>query len=506
MAGMKGIMLQGTSSDVGKSLVATLFCRILAQENVKITPFKSQNMSNNSYVTKDGLEIGRAQGIQAEAANTEPSAMMNPILLKPQNDRSSEVILFGKRLHPMDGMDYRNEFYDTGKEAIQKALHHLDKHFEAVVIEGAGSPVEMNLQSRELVNMAVAKMADVPVILISDIDRGGVFASIVGTLALLAEDERARVKGIIINKFRGDRRLFDDGVKWLEDYTKIPVLGVLPYVEQHGIEQEDSLGVAAVSSGNSSTQPAALIVSVIELPYISNFTDIECLVQERGAAVSWVKRPADLRSLPDLLLIPGTKSTIHSLRELKRLGWHEKLLQLQRSGVWIMGICGGFQMLGDRLTDPNGTDTGAAGSTETGFGMISSSTVFRQEKQVKKRSGFILSPAGEPLYPVKGYEIHLGKTIVQEDSTFSPFLKLENGELDGCFSNDKRIIGTYLHDIFREPASRTHILNEIRKSKGLMEAEGETKTAAGNVYDKLAEKLKPHLKWNEIRKIMGLET
>lgn len=496
---MKGVMLQGTSSDVGKSLIAALFCRLLAQEGVKVAPFKSQNMSNNSYVTADGLEIGRAQGIQAEAASIQATVMMNPILLKPQNDRAAEVILFGKRYAAFDGMDYRREFYEIGRSAIQTALASLSQTYEAIVIEGAGSPVEMNLQSRELVNMTVAHMADVPVILIADIERGGVFASISGTLSLLSEKDRARVKGIIINKFRGDRALFEDGVKWIEDHTSLPVLGVLPHVEDHGIEQEDSLGTAAavkVQTGES-----LLSVAVIQLPYLSNFTDIECLRQEAGVGVKWVRTPEDLPEKLDLLIIPGTKSSIHSLLELKRLGWDDCITGLHLSGVWIMGICGGFQMMGEELSDPHGIDTGIRHSSAQGFGLVPSCTVFHEEKEVTLRTGLILSDM-EPAVNVTGYEIHLGKTVMKEQPGLRPFLKLENGEAEGCWSLNRRLIGTYLHDVFREPAARQYILNAIRKSAGLPEAAASL--AEGDVFDELAINLKPHLKWDKIKEIAGL--
>ena len=241
--GMKGVMIQGTASDVGKSLIATAFCRLFANEGMKVAPFKSQNMSNNSYVTINGLEIGRAQGIQAEAAKTEATVWMNPILLKPRSDQESEIVLLGKAVQTLSGKGYRETFYEKGLEVIHEALNQLGQEFEVLVLEGAGSPVEMNLKDRELVNMKIAEMADIPVFLVADIDRGGIFASIVGTLELLTSAERKRVQGIIINKFRGDFSLFTDGVKWIEEKTGIPVLGVLPYVNDHMIDREDSLSI-----------------------------------------------------------------------------------------------------------------------------------------------------------------------------------------------------------------------------------------------------------------------
>ena len=238
---MKGVMIQGTASDVGKSLIATALCRLFSNEGVKVAPFKSQNMSNNSYITLDGLEIGLAQGIQAEAARTDATVWMNPILLKPQSSMDAEIVLLGKPVETLSGSGYRESFYETGIRVIEEALGQLRKDYEILILEGAGSPVEMNLKDRELVNMKVAQMADVPVFLVADIDRGGIFASLIGTLELLTKEERNRVKGIIINKFRGDPTLFKDGVKWIEDKTGIPVLGVLPYIHNHMIEREDSM-------------------------------------------------------------------------------------------------------------------------------------------------------------------------------------------------------------------------------------------------------------------------
>ncbi|KIL49718.1 cobyric acid synthase [Jeotgalibacillus soli] len=500
---MKGIMLQGTSSDVGKSLVATAFCRLLLQDGVKAAPFKSQNMSNNSFVTMDGLEIGRAQGIQAEAAGVKASALMNPILLKPQNDRASEVVLLGKRHVTYDGMAYRKGFYETGRAAVATSLSVLEKEYEAIVIEGAGSPVEMNLQDRELVNMSVARMADVPVILISDIERGGVFASIVGTLSLLPKEDRERVKGIIINKFRGDRSLFDDGVKWIEEHTGVPVLGVLPHLGDHGIEQEDSLGVAAVTRRKGLPEYTQLSIAVIQLPYLSNFTDLEVLLQEPDVSLTWVRSPEEMTVMPDVLIIPGTKSTIQGLRELKRLGWGKKIEQCQQEGVWIIGICGGFQMMGEGLEDPFGTDTGKKGETERGFGLFPSNTVFQTEKEVMIKRGCLLSETGDPLFVIQGYEIHLGQTVMKNNDQFCSFIKMDYGQTGGYWSPDQRIIGTYLHDLFRTPNARRYLLNSMRRSIGLEEVKGNVRRP--DVYDELANSIRPHLEWNKIREMMGLK-
>ena len=343
---MRGIMIQGTSSDVGKSMLCTAFCRILSDEGVKVAPFKSQNMSNNSYVTVFGEEIGRAQGVQAEAARTIATVDMNPILLKPESGMKSQVVLFGKHLETMDGMDYRAQFYEQGLQAIDQALTNLAESFTHLVIEGAGSPAEMNLNDRELVNMTVAKRADVPVILVADIERGGVFASIVGTLALVPEKER--IKGLIINKFRGDAKLFEDGVKFLESYTGIPVLGVIPYMDSHEIEQEDSLGVGMVQQ--QSAIKGAIDLVVCKHPYVSNFTDIEPFLTEPDVSIRWVETVEEIGQ-PDILLVPGTKSTIADLRYWKKQGLGEKLKSLT-ADTWVVGLCGGYQMFAETLSDP----------------------------------------------------------------------------------------------------------------------------------------------------------
>ena len=362
---MRGVMIQGTASDVGKSMIATALCRLFANEGVKVAPFKSQNMSNNSYVTHDGFEIGRAQGIQAEAAKTEADVRMNPILLKPRSDQISEVVLLGKAVKTLSGRGYRETFYETGLEVIKTALDDLAQEYEVIVMEGAGSPVEMNLKDRELVNMKVADLADIPVFLVADIDRGGVFASIVGTLALFTEEERKRVKGILINKFRGDRGLFADGVKWLEEKTGLPVLGVLPYLHNHMIDSEDSLSLQEFRNKKKSGE---LDIAVIQLPYASNISDIEPFFFEEDVSLRFVRNAGEFGH-PDAVIIPGTKSTIRDLQFLKKEGLFEKIADFAHGGGFVTGICGGYQMLGQMLIDEDGTDTGVASSTETGLGL-----------------------------------------------------------------------------------------------------------------------------------------
>lgn len=483
---MKGIMIQGTSSDVGKSMICTALCRILSDQGKRVTPFKSQNMSNNSYVTVLGEEIGRAQGVQAEAARTVAAVHMNPILLKPESDMRSQVVLFGKKRQAMDGMAYRADFYEEGLAAVDRALETLGKTYSHIVIEGAGSPAEVNLNDRELVNMAVAERADVPVILTADIERGGVFASIVGTLALMPHPER--VKGLLINKFRGDIRLFEDGVAFLESYTGIPVLGVIPYLPEHGIEQEDSLGVRAVRS-SSVTRP--IDIAVLHHPYLSNFTDLEPLLQEPDVTVRWVHTIHEI-GRPDVLVLPGTKSTIADLRYWKQQGLSGVLAEL-RQDTLIIGLCGGFQMMGAHLSDPEGFD-GLPAADEAGLGLVPGmETRFTAEKFVKRRNGTAIFPTRQ--VQVEGYEIHTG----QSSGTDAPFIIYDDAEEGYCL---RGVIGTHLHGLFDQPDCRRALLAPIRKQKGLPEP-----PAVNSIdrYTRWAEHVKSHIDWQAVEQIMEAE-
>ncbi|WP_273831863.1 cobyric acid synthase [Guptibacillus sedimenti] len=486
---MNGIMIQGTASDVGKSLIVTAFCRLLANEGYAVAPFKSQNMSNNSYVTIEGKEIGRAQGAQAEAARTEASVWMNPILLKPRSDQQAEVIQFGTSYRTLSGKDYRQSYYDMGLESIAFALDQLAKTYDVLVMEGAGSPVEVNLKDRELVNMKVAEMANVPVLLVADIDRGGVFASIVGTLALLEKEERKRVKGIIINKFRGDPALFEDGITWLEERTGIPIVGVLPYVN-HRVEGEDSLSLTDRFLHKKGT----LEIAVIQLPFLSNYSDIEPF-NEEDVTIRWVQDPREL-SAPDAIILPGTKSTISDLQWMKKHGFEDALKSYAASGGNVVGICGGYQMLTEQLIDEHGSDTGKAGTELNGLGLIPAKTTFHEVKTTIRVSG-VNTETGSP---IEGYEIHLGETLF--DHPAKPFLKIGDRP-EGYFGKDGRVIGTYLHHLFHNDEWRTVWLNGLRAKKGLPEQKQiNRKQLKEKTYDDLANELKPHLKWELIKSFM----
>ncbi|QAS52303.1 cobyric acid synthase [Halobacillus litoralis] len=449
---MKGIMVQGTASNVGKSLVVTAICRWLTNQGYRVAPFKSQNMSNNSYVTEAGTEIGRAQGVQAEACKTIALPEMNPILLKPKNDQTSEVICLGKSVESCSGKEYRTYFYEAGKKVIEESLAQLEKHFDFIVIEGAGSPVEVNLNDRELVNMAVADIADMPVILVADIDRGGVFASIVGTLQLLPEADRRRVKGIIINKFRGDPELFNDGVDWLERYTGIPVLGVLPYTD-HEIEAEDSLSIRE-NKVSSAANP--LDIAVVVFPYLSNFTDVDPFYQEEDVSIRYVSRKEEL-GRPDAVILPGTRSTVDDLEEIRNRGIEEKLLAYIREGGTVAGICGGYQVLTEQFIEGD--------KVMSGMGIFPITTIFQEAKKTRRIKGTVHSRSGFPSSKVEGYEIHHGD-MKSEKGDLIPLFYLENEE-EGAVLDGGRIIGTHLHHVFHNEQFRKEWLNRIRIKKDL---------------------------------------
>lgn len=496
---MKGVMIQGTASDVGKSLIVTALCRLFVNEGVKVAPFKSQNMSNNSYVTIDGKEIGRAQGIQAEAAKTQASVWMNPILLKPRSDRQSEIVLLGKAVETVSGRGYRDTFYEKGLETIQKALQHLEEKFDCLIMEGAGSPVEINLKDRELVNMKVAELADVPVILAADIDRGGVFASIVGTLELLTPEERARVKGVFINKFRGDISLFENGISWIEEKTGVPVLGVLPYLHNHMIDGEDSLSIKGITRNERD----ALDIAVIHLPYISNFSDIESFYYEDDVSIRFVKNASEFGH-PDAVIIPGTKSTINDLTYLLEMKLDDLLIEYVRNGGYIVGICGGYQMMGRDIIDVTGSDTGVPGQRIKGLNMIPAETVFFQEKKtVRVKGAYHPNAPLKGSRPIEGYEIHLGVTEILDKERY--FLQMEDGKEEGYYSPNGKVVGTYVHHLFHNDEWRNSWLNEIRRAKKhpLREVV-KAQDLKEERYDALASNMKQHMNWEKIKDIVGI--
>lgn len=452
------LMIQGTHSDAGKSMLVTALCRIFRQDGYQTAPFKSQNMALNSYITSDGKEIGRAQGIQAEAARIEATTDMNPILIKPSKDMESQVVFHGKPYANMRATEYREDFYHLGLQAIKDSLMKLSNKYEVIVIEGAGSPAEVNLNDRELVNMRVAAIAEAPVILIGDIDKGGVFASLVGTLQLLSEADRNRIIGVIINKFRGDLSLLQPGLDWFEEYTGLPVLGVVPFLPDLEIAGEDSLVLSQYSNGTN--HDAELDVAVLSYPRLSNFTDIDPLRLEPDVNIRFVKKAAHFGN-PDLIILPGTKNTAEDLIFLKQTGLDNKIISAYEKGTQLAGICGGFQMLGEKVLDPNGVESDH--QELTGLGIFPVCTTIFSEKKTIRSEGYCSLKDFENI-SLSGYEIHMGQTASTQK--VNPFSVLSGIE-EGCTARDGEVFGTYLHDVFHNDEFRGIYLNKLRQKKGL---------------------------------------
>ncbi|SUB90399.1 Cobyric acid synthase [Photobacterium damselae] len=442
----QAIMVQGTTSDAGKSVLVAGLCRVLARKGIAVAPFKSQNMALNSAVTQDGGEIGRAQAVQAQACRIEPTVDMNPVLLKPNTDIGAQVIVQGKALADMDAVGYHN-YKKVVMGPIMDSFAKLQAQYQTVVIEGAGSPAEINLRENDVANMGFAEKADVPVIIIADIDRGGVFAHLYGTLALLSESEQNRVKGFVINRFRGDIKLLESGLDWLEQKTGKPVLGVLPYLHGLMLEAEDAINSQQVES--TTDQPLRVAVPV--LTRVSNHTDFDPLRMHPQVNLMLVGKGEPLPPC-DLVIIPGTKNVRDDLAYLKEQGWDQQIQRHLRLGGKLMGICGGYQMLGQTIADPLGIE-GKAGESQ-GLGYLDVTTVLEQEKQLKQVSGILTLP-NQASVPVRGYEIHAGVTTgVQVDAP----IQLESG-LDGQLGLDNQVFGTYLHGVFERQEACDAILS-----------------------------------------------
>ena len=456
MSKAKCIMVQGTMSGAGKSLLCAALCRIFAQDGYRVAPFKSQNMALNSFVTKDGLEMGRAQVVQAQAAGIEPDVRMNPILLKPSSDIGSQVIVNGEVRGQMPDAAY----FKLKKSLIPDILaayNNLAEEVDIIVIEGAGSPAEINLKSDDIVNMGLAKLVDAPVLLAGDIDRGGVFAQLYGTVALLEPEERARIKGLVINKFRGDVEILRPGLAMLEEKTQLPVLGVVPYLHVD-IEDEDSLSERL--QADKTVKP--LDVAIVRLPHISNFTDFMPLEQHPLLGVRYVQN-AHQMGLPDLLILPGTKNTIDDLLWMRQSGLEAAIRKLAAQGVPVLGVCGGYQMLGRTLADPDGTESGTP-QTLRGLGLLPTDTVFTRQKHRTQVSAAVTAAsfAGAEL---TGYEIHTGRTEVQG----TPFCTQADGTPEGCVQDN--VFGTYLHGLFDTGALTEALTEMLCRRKGITPTE-----------------------------------
>ncbi len=435
----KALMIQGTTSDAGKSVLVAGLCRVLARRGVKVAPFKPQNMALNSAVTSDGGEIGRAQAVQALACGIESSVHMNPVLLKPNSDTGAQVILQGRALSNMEAQGY-HDYKKVAMETVLDSFDILQRRYEYIVVEGAGSPAEVNLREGDIANMGFAEAADVPVIIIADIDRGGVFAHLYGTLILLSESEQARVKGFVINRFRGDIALLQSGLDWLEEKTGKPVLGVIPYLHGFELEAED-----AISTSQASGEQTKLKVVVPVLTRISNHTDFDALRLHPDIDLRYVGKGEKLQHA-DLIILPGSKSTRADLAYLRAQGWDKDIQRHLRLGGKVMGICGGYQMLGEWIHDPDGVE-GDAGSSQ-GLGLLPMETTLTQQKQLTNVKGSL--NLNQKIAQVSGYEIHVGHSEVTAESSSRALIALDNGQSDGLVSDCNHILGTYLHGIFDE--------------------------------------------------------
>lgn len=498
----KPIMIQGTMSNAGKSLLAAGLCRIFRQDGYSVAPFKSQNMALNSFITEEGLEMGRAQVMQAEAAGIRPSVKMNPILLKPTNDVGSQVIVNGEVLGTMSARDYF-KYKKKLVPDIMKAYQELSDEYDIIVIEGAGSPAEINLKNDDIVNMGMAKMAKAPVLLVGDIDRGGVFAQLIGTVDLLEPSERDMVKGLIINKFRGDKTILDPGVKMLEERSHIPVVGVAPYMNIQ-VEDEDSL-----TERFDRKQPAGLIdIAVIRVPRISNFTDFNPFESVEGVSLRYVQHVSELKN-PDMIILPGTKNTMEDLLWMRENGLEAAVLKAAAAGCIVFGICGGYQMLGDTLSDPYHVE---AGGKIRGMGLLPMDTVFASKKTRTRVTGQFLPMPGTFAalsgVSLEGYEIHMGESVRKEG--ILPATKLmvagnqpEEKKTEGAFHEN--VCGTYVHGVFDKEEVVETLIRILGERKGI-----DVSSMTGidfaafkeTQYNILAAELRKHLDMKKIYSIL----
>ena len=493
MSRAKRIMVQGTMSGAGKSLLCAALCRIFAQDGYRVAPFKSQNMALNSFVTRDGLEMGRAQVVQAQAAGVEPDVRMNPILLKPSSDTGSQVIVGGEVRGQMSAAAYFKMKRQLIPE-ILAAFDSLSEEADIVVIEGAGSPAEINLKADDIVNMGLAKLVDAPVLLAGDIDRGGVFAQLYGTVALLEPEERARIAGLVINKFRGDVDILRPGLAMLEEKTGLPVLGVVPYLHVE-IEDEDSFSERL----NARDAVKPLDVAVIRLPHISNFTDFIPLEQHELLGVRYVQRARELGA-PDLVILPGTKNTMEDLLWLRQSGLEAAVRKLAQAQTPVLGVCGGYQMLGQTLDDPAGTESGKPMSL-AGLGLLPTRTTFDAQK---RRTQVRAVALGAPFAGARmtGYEIHNGRTTVNGE----PFCRQADGTPEGCVC--KNVFGTYLHGLFDSGELTQALVKLLCARKGISPKETRPTSMAEYrqaQFDLLADGVRKALDMGAVYRAMGIK-
>ena len=498
----RSLMVMGTASDVGKSVIVTALCRLFANAGIRVAPFKAQNMSNNAAVCADGGEIGRAQAVQAEACGLEPTVDMNPVLLKPESDRGCQVVIRGQARFRMTTREY-SHYREQAWPEIVSSYARLSEQFEVIVIEGAGSAAEMNLRNQDIVNWPVAELADAPVLIVADIDKGGVLASLVGTVALLTPSERPRVKGLIINKFRGDLALLYDGLKIIEQNTGVPILGVLPHAGNLEIPEEDGAGLKA------GTKPAAdrpIKIGVVVFPRISNYTDFEPFLNEPDVSLQYVERPEHTGDL-DVLCLPGTKSTLADLAWLRSRGWEKFIAAHHANGGCVVGICGGYQMMGRGINDPEHIESDAGSAA--GLKLLDIETVFEGAKITARTEGTHLASG----LPISGYEIHCGRvTRFSGDALFR--IRTREGslseEFEGVSSDGNRSFGTSIHGLFDASRFRRHFLNEVRKRKGLepldVAQREDAHAARARAYDRFARLLQTHLDVAAIAALIGVRS
>lgn len=483
---MTTLMVQGTTSDAGKSTLVTALCRWVVRQGVAVVPFKPQNMALNSAVTAEGGEIGRAQAVQAQAANLAPHTDMNPVLLKPNSDTGSQVIIHGHAVTSMNAVAY-HDYKAIAMQAVLASHARLSAAYPVVMVEGAGSPAEINLRANDIANMGFAEAVDCPVLLIADINRGGVFAHLVGTLELLSPSEQARVKGFIINRFRGDIALLQPGLDWLEARTGKPVVGVLPYVMDLHLEAEDGIDQRQI---DKAAQVLKVVVPV--LPRISNHTDFDPLRLHPQVDLQFVG-PGQAIPAADLIILPGSKSVRSDLAYLRANGWDRAIARHLRYGGKVLGICGGLQMLGEQVHDPLGLE-GTAGSSE-GLGLLAFSTTLEAEKQLRNVRGLLVLEEA----PVSGYEIHAG--VTRGTALEQPAVRLDDGRSDGACSDDGQILGTYLHGLFETPAACSALL----RWAGLQDVqEVDYHGLRERDIERLADLVEQHLDTRLLRQLCGI--
>lgn len=499
-------MFAGTGSDVGKSIIAAAFCRIFKQDGFHPAPFKAQNMALNSYATPEGLEIGRAQAVQAEAAGIACHTDMNPLLLKPQSDHTSQVVLNGKPMGNKSAYDYwkptpnpsQKEGNTEGgridfRKEVCAAFDRLKARYNPIVMEGAGSISEINLKDTDLVNLPMARHAKADVILVGDIDRGGVFASVYGSIALQTPEDRKLIKGVIINKFRGDMRLFDKGRQMLEDICGIPVLGVIPYYTDIHIEEEDSVALAKKSF---EMQQGKVNVAVVMLHHLSNYTDFDVLEQDPHIHLFYTNNTDDI-SKADIIILPGTKSTLHDLYELRRNGCAQAIIRAHRQGATVLGICGGYQMMGVEVCDPDHVE----GDIERlpGLGLLPITTTMSGEKVTRQvRFSMLTTSASSNL---QGYEIHMGETLPFGDAKKSPLLQLNDGRTDG-YVVDNKCMGTYVHGILDNAPFVDFLLQPFADKLTTKDTSFDYQAFKEEQYNRLAEHVRKHVDMEQIYKIL----